>query len=918
MKSPLFFKPICLRSLLVFAFAFSAILPTAQSQEHSVARMWNEALLQAIRNDFARPPVHARNLFHISVAMYDAWAVYDDEAETFLLGKTVGGYTCAFDGVPPPADVQAAREMAMSYAAYRLLGFRFQNSPGFAETKALIDSLFAELGYNPSFTSGNYSTGNPAALGNYIATCVVFFGQQDGSNEAFNFANQYYQPVNPPLAPEISGNPFIINPNRWQPLSFDVFIDQSGNVIPGGSPPFQSPEWGRVTPFSLQPDDLDIYERDGDLYWVYHDPGPPPYLDVVDGGGLSEEYKWNFLLVALWSSHLDPADGVMWDISPGSIGNIQSLPESITALRDFYKDLEGGDIGTGWDINPHTGQPYEPQLVPRADYARALAEFWADGPDSETPPGHWFTILNYVNDHPELVKRFNGRGEVLDDLEWDVKAYFTLGGAMHDAAITAWGIKGWYDYTRPISSIRYLAGLGQSSDPNLPSYHPNGLPLVPGYVELVLPGDPLAGFANIHVGKIKLYAWRGPDYISDPETSIAGVGWILAENWWPYQRPTFVTPPFAGYVSGHSTFSRTAAEVLALLTGDPFFPGGMGEFPVTQNEFLVFEEGPSVSFTLQWATYQDASDQTSLSRIWGGIHPPADDIPGRRLGQVVGVDAFHFAERYFYQDADMDGFYSYEDCDDQNPAIHPDAPESCDGIDNDCNGLADDGIEIFTYFADLDGDSFGDAEAALDTCLGWPPAGFVANSLDCNDGLPEINPDMAEVCDGIDNDCNGLADDGIEIFTYFADLDGDSFGDAGATLDTCLASLPEGFAANNLDCDDLNPDIHPDAEEVADSLDNNCNGMVDEGLVASQNPNAPQWEIFPNPTAGQVFVRGPYSGQAIFRLIDVNGRVVLEEQAHMQDDEAILSLYAVPGGLYLLECRQADGAGLFVTRMVKR
>ena len=192
--------------------------------------------------------------------------------------------------------------------------------------------------------------------------------------------------------------------------------------------------------------------------------------------------------------------------------------------------------------------------------ARVLAEFWADGPDSETPPGHWFTLLNYVSDHPQFEKRFRGQGDVLDDLEWDVKACFLMGGAMHDAAVTAWGAKGWYDYIRPISAIRWLADLGQHSIPNVPSYHPAGISLINGYIELVEAGDPLAGSSGQHVGEIKVKSWRGPDYISNPATDVAGVDWILAENWWSYQRPTFVTPPFSGYVSGHSTFSRAAAE----------------------------------------------------------------------------------------------------------------------------------------------------------------------------------------------------------------------------------------------------------------------------------------------------------------------------------------------------------------------
>ena len=103
-----------------------------------------------------------------------------------------------------------------------------------------------------------------------------------------------------------------------------------------------------------------------------------------------------------------------------------------------------------------------------------------------------------------------------------------------------------------------------------------------------------------------------------------------------YQRPSFVTPPFAGYISGHSTFSRAAAEVMSALTGSEYFPGGMSQFKIKANDFLVFEEGPSVDMSLQWATYQDASDQTSLSRIWGGIHPPADDLPGRAIGEQIG------------------------------------------------------------------------------------------------------------------------------------------------------------------------------------------------------------------------------------------------------------------------------------------
>lgn len=635
-----------MKKIVLTAFCVFALIQS--SAQHSVARDWNEALLLAIRNDFARPTVHARNLFHTSIAMYDAWAIFEPNAQTVFLDNTFGGYTCPFNGIASPSDVAAAQHETMSYAVYRLLTHRFQSSPGASTSLANIDSLFASYGYDSTFTTTDYSNGSYAALGNYLAEQLIAFGLQDSANEASNYNFQEYETVNDPLILEEYQDNTNINPNRWQPLAFDSFVDQSGNVFPLNTPEFLSPEWGEVTPFALTPDNLEILNNGFDSY-VYFDPGPPDYIQNSNEDGIDDPYKWHFALVIAWSAHLDPNDPTLIDISPGALGNVDfnDFPETFEEYKSFYNFTDGGDIGLGHNINPATGTAYTPQMVKRADYARVLAEFWADGPDSETPPGHWFTILNYVSDHPDFEKRFQGIGDVLNDLEWDVKSYLALGAAMHDTAVTTWGIKGYYDYIRPISAIRYMAGKGQSSDASLPSYDPHGLPLIPGLIELIETGDALAGTNDENVGELKVKSWKGPDYINDPETDIAGVDWILGERWWPYQRPNFVTPPFAGYLSGHSTFSRAAAETLTLLTGDSFFPGGMGTFDVLQNEFLVFEEGPSESFSLQWATYQDASDQTSLSRIWGGIHPPIDDIRGRIIGKRIAEDCFSKALSYF-------------------------------------------------------------------------------------------------------------------------------------------------------------------------------------------------------------------------------------------------------------------------------
>jgi hypothetical protein len=201
--------------------------------------------------------------------------------------------------------------------------------------------------------------------------------------------------------------------------------------------------------------------------------------------------------------------------------------------------------------------------------------------------------------------------------------------------------------------IRYMGGLGQSSDPDGRSYHPDGLPLVPDLVEVITPTSSEAGGRHPtltgHEGEIAVRTYAGNP--PDPKSGTGGVDWILAVDWVPYQAPSFVTPSFAGYVSGHSTFSRASAEVMAAFIGSEFFPGGLGEWTIAAGS-LEFETGPDTDITLQWATYADASDQAGISRLYGGIHVRADDFAGRVMGAEIGRAAWERARHHFGEPAD--------------------------------------------------------------------------------------------------------------------------------------------------------------------------------------------------------------------------------------------------------------------------
>jgi hypothetical protein len=214
---------------------------------------------------------------------------------------------------------------------------------------------------------------------------------------------------------------------------------------------------------------------------------------------------------------------------------------------------------------------------------KVIVEYWADGPSSEQPPGHWCLFAQFVSRRDNL------------GLDGQVKLCFVLTNALMDAGIVAWDAKRVYDSVRPITAIHYLFK-GQ-----------------------------------------KVKAWAGP---------YQGTGEIDGADWQPYQVSTFVTPAFPEFISGHSTFSAAAAEVLLCFTGSDAFGASVtkaaGSSPAEPG--LV----PAADVTLSWATYSEAAAEAGLSQRYGGIHFKDGDLIGRNLGRAVGRVAWNKALRYFY------------------------------------------------------------------------------------------------------------------------------------------------------------------------------------------------------------------------------------------------------------------------------
>lgn len=185
--------------------------------------------------------------------MWDGWATYEPSA-TLLFGSQHHTAT----------DVAAARRETISFAVMRVILNRFAISPGYATMLPRYRALMTSLGLNPDDTS--VVGDSPAAIGNRIAQAIIAAGMIDGSNQVANHANQYYASVNLPLIVALGGNPNVVDVRRYQSLALAHYVDQNGNPVPTGFPPFLTAEWGNVAPFAMTSADRTNFVRDGRIW----------------------------------------------------------------------------------------------------------------------------------------------------------------------------------------------------------------------------------------------------------------------------------------------------------------------------------------------------------------------------------------------------------------------------------------------------------------------------------------------------------------------------------------------------------------------------------------------------------------------------------------------------------------------------
>jgi hypothetical protein len=548
------------------------LTPTRTSPPQTTVGVWNCAALEEIRRSKALrngPPIVARALAIAHTCMYDAWAAYDPKAVA----------TTALRGTlrrPAEERTDTNKAKAISFAAYRCLTNLYPDAP----SATRLGDVLVGQGYSAAEAT-NLDTTTPAGIGNVAAQAVIDERRDDGANQ-YGDKNPVPCVAGPPGGPApanqlgdvpagIAPLPCVVNTGAGAGTGPYADYDDvatgythyvPSNPLMGYCTPLLAscPAW--INPVTLL--------NEGD---PFIDPSAP-WPNVAD------PTRWQPLI---FSSHSRQT------YVGAHFGRVRGF--AVTSPEQFDGPVPAFSRNPGQyarDVEEIIA--YSASLDAKR---KLIVEYWADGPDSELPPGHWGLFAQFVSRRDQ---------HTIDD---DVKMFFALHNASFDAGIVGWYLKRKYDGVRPITAVRWLKQ-GQT-----------------------------------------IRAWGGP---GRPTEDIRG------EQWTPYNPGTNLTPPFPGFLSGHAVFSTASATVLKHFTGSDDF-GFSTFIPACDPAFFGqdflkcfgrVESGiPSGDTLVAFATFTDAADEAAVSRLYGGIHFADDASRAQQIGVRIGVQAWVKARRYF-------------------------------------------------------------------------------------------------------------------------------------------------------------------------------------------------------------------------------------------------------------------------------